>query len=217
MKTISQIAELIVKQKPFLVESMIEGLVNISSLARKIQPNIEKELQKEVQTGAIVMALKRLVPNLQIIQADKLSKMLSGIGDIIVRSDLSDYCYKNSETLKARQIELMNRIESETEIFYTVVQGVFETNIVMSSRLINDIDDIFKKENLLRKKEKLSSITFKLPQGNIMQPGLYYFIMKELAWEGINIEEVISTSHEFTFIVSDEDIDKAFLVIKRFK
>lgn len=217
MKTIAQIVESIIKQKPFLVESMIDGLVNISSLARKIQPDIERELQKEVQTGAVVMALKRLVPNLQIIQASKLGKMLSGIGDIIVRSDLSDYCYKNSDTLKTRQIELMNRIENKNEIFYTVVQGIFETNLVMSSALIEDVEEVFKDENLLRKQEKLSSITFKLPQGNVMQPGLYYFIMKELAWEGINIEEVISTSHEFTFIVSDEDIDKAFLVIKRFK
>lgn len=217
MKTIAQIVETIIKQKPFLVESMIDGLVNISSLARKIQPDIERELQKEVQTGAVVMALKRLVPNLQIIQASKLGKMLSGIGDIIVRSDLSDYCYKNSDTLKSRQIELMNRIEKNNEIFYTVVQGIFETNLVMSSALLEDVEEIFKDENLLRKKEKLSSITFKLPQGNVMQPGLYYFIMKELAWEGINIEEVISTSHEFTFIVADEDIDRAFLVIKRFK
>ena len=50
-----------------------------------------------------------------------------------------------------------------------------------------------------------------------MQPGLYYFILKELAWEGINIVEIVSTSHEFTLLVNDEDIDKAFLVIKKFK
>lgn len=217
MKTIAQIVEAIIKQKPFLVESMIDGLINISSLARKIQPDIERELQKEVQSGAVVMALKRLVPNLEIIQASKLGKMLSGIGDIIVRSDLCDYCYKNSDSLKSCNSELMNRIGNDNEIFYTVVQGVFETNLVMSAVLMKDAEDVFKNEKLLRKQQKLSSITFKLPQGNVMQPGLYYFILKELAWEGINIEEVISTSHEFTFLVNDEDIDKAFLVVKRFK
>jgi len=217
MRTIAQIVESIIKQKPFLVESMIDGLVNISSLARRIQPDIERELHKEIQTGAVVMALKRLVPNLQLIQASKLGKMLSGIGDIIVRSDLCDYCYKNSDSLKSCHGELMNRIDNDKEIFYTVVQGVFETNLVMSSVLMKDVEKVFKDQKLLRKQDKLSSITFKLPQGNVMQPGLYYFIMKELAWEAINIEEVISTSHEFTFLVNDEDIDRAFLVIKRFK
>ena len=111
----------------------------------------------------------------------------------------------------------MNRIGNDNEIFYTVVQGVFETNLVMSAVLMKDAEEVFIDQKLLRKQDKLSSITFKLPQGNVMQPGLYYFIMKELAWEGINIEEVISTSHEFTFLVNDEDIDRAFLVIKRFK
>ena len=217
MRTIAQIVEHIIKQKPFLVESMIEGLVNISSLARKIQPEIEKELQKEVQTGAIVMALKRMIPNLQVIQASKLGKMLSGIGDIIVRSDLSDYSYKNSETLKSRHLELMNKIGTNSEVFYTIVQGVFETNMVLSTALKDSIEEIFQEEKLLLRQENLSSITFKLPQDNIIQPGLYYFVLKELAWEGINIVEVISTSHEFTFLVNDDDIDKAFMVIKRFK
>ncbi|MGB5988424.1 MAG: hypothetical protein WBG43_01590 [Marinifilaceae bacterium] len=217
MKTIAQIAENLVKEKPFLVESLADGLINLSSLARKIQPEIEATLKKEVQSGAIVMALKRLVPSLQVTQNIKLKKMLSSIGDLILRSNLSDYSFKNSDTLMACQIELMSVIGSDNEIFYTIVQGVHETNIVASSTLQKDINRIFAKERSIIKQENLSSITLKLPLGNVMQPGLYYFILKELAWEGINIVEIVSTSHEFTLLVNDEDIDKAFLVIKKFK
>jgi aspartokinase len=217
MKTIAQIAETLVKEKPFLVESLADGLINLSSLARKIQPEIEATLKKEVQAGAIVMALKRLVPSLQVTQNIKLKKMLSSIGDLILRSNLSDYSFKNSDTLMACQIELMSVIGSDNEIFYTIVQGVHETNIVASSTLQKDINRIFAKERSIIKQENLSSITLKLPLGNVMQPGLYYFILKELAWEGINIVEIVSTSHEFTLLVNDEDIDKAFLVIKKFK
>lgn len=217
MKTIAQIAENLVKEKPFLVESLADGLINLSSLARKIQPEIEATLKKEVQSGAIVMALKRLVPSLQVTQNIKLKKMLSSIGDLILRSNLSDYSFKNSDTLMSCQIELMSVIGSDNEIFYTIVQGVHETNIVASSTLQKDINRIFAKERSIIKQENLSSITLKLPLGNVMQPGLYYFILKELAWEGINIVEIVSTSHEFTLLVNDEDIDKAFLVIKKFK
>lgn len=217
MKTVAQIAEALVKEKPFLVESLAEGLINLSSLARKIQPDIEVELKKKVQSGAIVMALKRLVPTLLITQDMKLKNMLSSIGDLILRSNLSDYSFKNSDSLMACQIELMNIIGSDNEIFYTIVQGVHETSIVASSILQDDINRIFAAERLIIKQEQLSSITLKLPLGNVMQPGLYYFILKELAWEGINIVEIVSTSHEFTFLVNDKDIDKAFLVIKKFK
>jgi len=34
--------------------------------------------------------------------------------------------------------------------------------------------------------------------------GIYYFIFQRLAWEGIIINEVISTSNEFTILVSEE-------------
>ena len=217
MRTIAQIVENKIKQKPFLVESLIDGLINISSLARRMQPEIEKELKKTIQIGAVVMALKRLVPSLQVLQDIKLGKMLSSIGDIIVRSDLSDYSFKKSETLMRCQIELMNRIGGNDEVFYTIVQGVYETNLVVSSSLDKSITHLFSEEKQIIKQKDLSSITLKLPIGNIMQPGLYYFILKELAWEGINIVEVISTSHEFTLLVNDKDIDRAFLVIKKFK
>jgi len=217
MKTIAQVVEVLVKKKPFLVESLTEGLINLSSLARMLHSDIEKELKKEVQSGAIVMALKRLVPTLQIKQDMKLRKMLSAIGDIILRSNLSDYSFKNSDSLMSCQIELMNKIGSDNEIFYTIVQGVHETTVVSSSVLEEDIDKIFNDERLIIKQSQLSSITLKLPKDNIMQPGLYYFVLKELAWEGINIVEVVSTSHEFTILVNEEDIDRAFLVIKGFK
>jgi len=217
MKTIAQVVEVLVKKKPFLVESLTEGLINLSSLARMLHSDIEKELKKEVQSGAIVMALKRLVPTLQIKQDMKLRKMLSAIGDIILRSNLSDYSFKNSDSLMSCQIELMNKIGSDNEIFYTIVRGVHETTVVSSSVLEEDIDKIFNDERLIIKQSQLSSITLKLPKDNIMQPGLYYFILKELAWEGINIVEVVSTSHEFTILVNEEDIDRAFLVIKKFK
>lgn len=217
MRTIAQVVDALVKEKPFLVESLTEGLINLSSLARMLKSDIEKELKKEVQSGAIVMALKRLVPTLQITQDMKLKKMISSIGDLILRSNLSDYSFKNSDSLMSCQIEMMNRIGSDNEIFYTIVQGVHETSIVASSVLQEYIDVIFKDEKQIIKQENLSSITLKLPQGNVMQPGLYYFILKQLAWEGINIVEIVSTSHEFTLLVNDEDIDRAFLVIKKFK
>jgi aspartokinase len=217
MKTVAQITEALVKEKPFLVELLTEGLINLSSLSRMIQPEIETILKKPVQSGAIVMALKRLIPNLQLSQDTDLKNMLASIGDLILRSNLSDYSFKNSESLMSCQIELMNIIGSDNENFYTIVQGVHETSIVASSILQADIDRIFANERLIIKQNQLSSITLKLPQGNIMQPGLYYFILKELAWEGVNIVELISTSHEFTLLVNDKDINKTFLVIKKFK
>jgi aspartokinase len=47
--------------------------------------------------------------------------------------------------------------------------------------------------------------------------GVYYYIMKHLAWEGINIEQVVSTANEFTAIVASKDIDEAFKILMQLK
>ena len=193
---------------------MAAGIINVSSLARQLQPDVERKLRKEVNTGAIVMALNRLAPYLQVREQVQFNKLLSNMGDIILRSNLCDYTFKNSPTLLDCHIEVLKNLVKNDEIFYTMVQGVFETNLVISDAMETLIADFFKDELCLFKQGSLSSVTLKLPKGNSMQPGFYYTIMKELSWEGINLTEVISSTNEFTVVVDNSLIDKTFVVLK---
>ena len=54
MKTIQETVETIIKRTPFIEEAMQDKLINVSSLARIIQPDVEESLGKEVKTGAVV-------------------------------------------------------------------------------------------------------------------------------------------------------------------
>ena len=200
MISVAQAVEGIVKHKPYLSESLAAGIINISALARQIQKEVEKLLGKPVNAGAIVMALNRLAPYLQVREQVQLNKLLNNMGDIILRSNLCDYTFKNSNTLMDCHIRVLKSIARRDEVFYTMVQGVF--------------DEHFKEEQCIFKKNGLSSVTLKLPKGNILQPGFYYCIMKELSWEGINLTEVISSTNEFTVVVDNSLIDKTFVVLK---
>ena len=53
MVSISHVVEDIVKHRPYLSESLAAGIINVSSLARQLQPDVERALQKGVNTGAI--------------------------------------------------------------------------------------------------------------------------------------------------------------------
>lgn len=214
MVSISHVVEDIVKHRPYLSESLAAGIINVSSLARQLQPDVEKVLKKEVNTGAIVMALNRLAPYLQVREQVQLNKLLRSMGDIILRSNLCDYTFKNSPTLLDCHIEVLKNLVKNDEIFYTMVQGVFETNLVISDTMEALIPDYFKNEICLFRQNGLSSVTLKLPKGNSMQAGFYYTIMKELSWEGINLTEVISSTNEFTVVVDNSLIDKTFVVLK---
>jgi hypothetical protein len=44
-----------------------------------------------------------------------------------------------------------------------------------------------------------------------------YYIFNKLAWDGINVFEVVSTSNEITILLKDKDVDRAFTVIKQIK
>ncbi len=214
MISVAQAVEGIVKHKPYLSESLAAGIINISALARQIQEEVEKLLGKPVNAGAIVMALNRLAPYLQVREQVQLNKLLNNMGDIILRSNLCDYTFKNSNTLMDCHIRVLKSIARRDEVFYTMVQGVFETNLVVSEIMEGMVDEHFKEEQCIFKKNSLSSVTLKLPKVNILQPVFYYCIMKELSWEGINLTEVISSTNEFTVVVDNSLIDKTFVVLK---
>lgn len=216
MKTISSVVESYIKSKPFLQSALAQGIINLTSLSRTIKPEIELQLGKDVRNGAIVMALKRLSADLEFRATHKILKVLKNIGEITVRSSLTDYTFMLSDTILTKQAKLLQEINSQ-DTFYTSSRGVNETNIVVSNTMNTMVEEIFSSEKLLQKEENLSSISVKLPAENVVVPGIYYFIFQRLAWEGIILNEVISTTNEFTIIVGEDQIDKAFKVIKDLK
>ena len=72
-------------------------------------------------------------------------------------------------------------------------------------------------EFCIEKTNDLSAISIKLPTENVIIPGIYYFIFQRLSWEGVNINEVISTSNEFTILMDEDSVNVAFEVIKNLK
>ena len=49
MRTIQDAVESTIRKTPFIEEALNEKLINVSSLARIILPEVEKMLQKQVQ------------------------------------------------------------------------------------------------------------------------------------------------------------------------
>ena len=217
MKTVSSIVENYIKTKPFLLGALSQNIINLTSLSRNMMTELQSEFGNEVKQGAIVMALKRLSSDLDFRLNHRIVKVLKNLGEITVRSSLSDFTYAVSDTILSKQAELISEINTYTDIFYTSSRGVSETNIVVSESVCGLVEKYLGKEKLLHRFDNLASITIKLPKDNVSTPGVYYFIFQRLAWEGIIINEVISTSYEFTILVSDEVVDLAFKVIKDLK
>jgi hypothetical protein len=215
MITVAEVIETLVKQKPFIESALIDGLINLSALSRQIKPDVEKVLRKPVTEASILMALKRMVHLMEVTVGRKIENAIRDFGDIIVRSNLTDFTFKNSDTLSEKQGKLIKIIAEEKDTFYTISRGVFETTVVISRHFSEKVRELFHNETLNASTPSVSSITIRLPDDNINTPGLYYFVFKQIAWEGISILEVISTTNELTIILQDKDVDRAFSILKR--
>lgn len=213
MVTIPQAVEQIVRQTPFIEEGLSQEIINYSALARLIKPQIEEMLFKDIQVGAIMMALRRL--SKRKIETSKITSLLKRNVETIIRSHLIEYTYVNSSTLIIKLQKLLSKMSNQTGYFFTSTQGVFETDIIVSRDFSSEVVKIFSEEKLINTFTNLSAITIRLPEDNVVIPGVYYFILKALAWEGINLTEVVSTYKEFSIILADSEVDKAFSILKK--
>ena len=116
MKTVASVVEKYLKTKPFLLSSLSEGIINLTSLARIIMPEIELYLGKDIKQGAVVMALKRISEELDFKINHKVTRVLQNIGEITVRSSLTDYTYEISDTLLESQTKLMFELKTNKNL-----------------------------------------------------------------------------------------------------
>ena len=89
-------------------------------------------------------------------------------------------------------------------------------------KVLKKIGDITVRSNLVDYNFRVSDSllmnqSILLKSLNVSVPGIYYFVFQKLSWDGINVSQIISTSNEFTILVNEEEVDKAFSIINRLK
>jgi hypothetical protein len=217
LKTIASCVQELLVARPFLEEALSRDIINYSALAKDLNQPISDLLRKPVKDGAIMMALRRYTPPTSKKNELNLKQIFKDLGDITVRSNLTDFTFYNSKTLIHNHSKVLAEIDADRQVFYAFTRGIHESNIIVSSTKKNTIESIFEHETQIATQDQLSAISINLPKGNSKIVGLYYQIFKRLAWENVTLYEVLSTTNEFTILVEDHLIDKAFSVIKGLK
>ena len=96
-----------------------------------------------------------------------------------------------------------------------IILGSNEVSIVANEKYKEKLSDFLKGEKILNKEFDLVSLTIIFEgKGFLTTPGVVFTAIRKLAWEQINIYEIVSTMTELTFILSKKDSMKAYNVLQ---
>ena len=213
MITVTQVLKKIILKNAFLEEGIARGIINLSALARQLQPVIQQELKKPIKESAVLVALKRMTPFISQV-AKPPPKILKSPGDLVIRFGISQYTYELSPTLFKGLMKFLNILENQKDKFIAFTQGVKEMTIIINNEMEETIEKIFAKEKLLIKLTDLAALVMYHNVELIDVPGIHYAILKQLAWEHISVIEEITTYNEYSIILRSEEVDRAFTVLR---
>ena len=212
MVTVSHLVKKYVRENSFLLEAMGKELISHGSLAEQLKPEIEKELGKKVKESAIVMALRRYQEELQ--GFDKKIKSFKFKGEIILKTNIIDFNVIKSQSLLNKIKNLYSLVNFERGDTLNIILGNNEISIITNEKYKDKITDFLKGEKVLNKEFDLVALSISFTGENFFDtPGVIFTAVRKLAWETINIYEIVSTMTELTFILSNGDSMKAYNVL----
>lgn len=211
MVTVPESTKIIIERSRYLVEAVSKGLINYSSLARYIRPEVEKMLMKDVSNASILMAIKRFEETLKTPHYENVFKFPP---DMMIKSNLVEIAVLQSDNISKTYPLLHALSHSSSQSLLLLTQGVYGTTIIASNELKPEIEKILSYEKIIVQLENLAAITIRLPEKSISTPGVYYFFLKSLTWEEINIVDIVSSYLELTIILSEKDANKAMSIIQ---
>jgi len=213
MVTISHLVKKAVSGNSFLQEAMSKDLISYGNLAEQLKSGIEQELGKNIKESAVIMALRRYAEELQ--NYDKKIGKFTFQGEIIMRTNIMDFNVVKSSSLLNKIKNIYNLVNFETGDTLNIILGSNEVSIVTNEKYKGKLSDFLKGEKTLNKEFDLVTLTIVFEGKNfLITPGVIFTAIRKLAWEQINIYEIISTMTELSFVLGKKDSMKAYNVLQ---
>ena len=213
MVTASHLVKKALSGNSFLLEAMSKELISYGNLAEQLKPEIEQELGKKVKESAIIMALRRYAEELQ--NFDKNIKKFKFHGEILMRTNIMDFNIVKSNSLLNKIKNIYSLVNFEKGDTLNIILGSNEVSIVTNEKYKEKLSNFLKVEKILNKKFDLVALTIVFESKDFFTtPGVIFTAIRKLAWEQINIYEIVSTMTELTFILSKKDSIRAYNVLQ---
>lgn len=206
MIKVSDIVEQLIKTDELALESLREGLLNLSAYADKILPQVRNATFNEAKKGTIVVALSRLSKTLASDKTPSLKPELK-LTDIGVKSSLAGIVFDKTADIQ-RKIAVLHPFQISLDDMFSVSEGPSEVTLICTEKSKEKILKSFdtKPKYVF---EDLVALTVKYSEQYAKMPNIYYVLVSALAHKRINIVEIVANFTEVSFIIKKEDMEEA--------
>ncbi|MBI4452065.1 hypothetical protein HY637_01430 [Candidatus Woesearchaeota archaeon] len=213
MVTVSHLVKKIVSEQPFVEEGLGRGIISVANLAEQIHPKIEQELGKKIKLPAVVMALRR--HSEQISGHMQSTKKFDYTGELLMKTNIADFTFVKSPALLTKLRTVHNLVNFERGDTLNIILGNNEVSIIINEKHMQKLVQFLAGEKVLNKEKDLVSLTIVFTKDDFTHtPGIIFNAVRKLAWNNINIYEIVSTMTELTFILHKKDSMKAYDVLQ---
>jgi aspartokinase len=186
--TVAQNVRNHLKNKPYLLEALEKGIVNLSELSRQIQIEL-----KSSDTSAIKAALRRYAEELQKHKQKREEKVLA----LLRRSNIAVYDRK-SVMITAKELNQ---------------ESGMKVDLLGKFVYLLDRSDLPERITSLVKHDNCTMIVVHSPEELENTPGVVAFLATLLAEQNVNIVEFISCWTETIMVVDKKDSLKTYEVL----
>lgn len=205
----------VINRSPFISEMLIQEVISFSNLAKSIQGKVEAAYGESVNTSAIVMAIRRYADELK---KDRVDTPKGSIEyDISMKTNIYDVNFLRNDAFISKMPELYDLVHVDSGDFLNITMGSHEISLMVSEKYKATVDKLLEGEKIVAKMNDLVALTIIFNDGDFLQtPGVMYLAVRKLAWENINVLEIVSTMNVLTFVIKREDSMNAYAVLQEF-
>ena len=214
MDSVSNCVKRIIDRTPFLYEMLIQGILSYSNYAESIHASVEEMHGREVKSSAIVMAIRRYAEDLR--NKDTEQKAYDIHYEIVMKTNIFDINLVRCDTIMTKLGRLYDAVSPTKGDFLNITLGSHEVSLSVSEKYKHLVDELLVGEQVLHSMSDLVALSLVFSGDFMSTPGIVYEAVRKLAWEEINVNEIISTMNELTFVIRREDSMKAFTVLQSF-
>jgi len=212
MVTIAKVVEKYIDEHPFIQESLSRGIINHAALANELIPIVNKELKKEIKFSAVNMVIRRSVETLKN-KPFNYNKGFDVDSDVTLKTDLIEITLYREENTQHKLKSLYDIVDLRAGDTLTITQGFHEIMLITNKKYEKRVVEFFFHSSVKKVIKSICSLTITLPISAVNTLGLFYLATRTLNWNNINIIDIVSTLTEMTFIINEDDAEKAFRAI----